>query len=106
MSQSVESHTSKTVYGEYIIIGVATRDGKDGKESSESFPSMSVSEPTPRTQRSFITVKYLLITTTVATLAAVLGISQASSRNAQGCTFLASVSILKKIFPDRFTARG
>ena len=60
-------------------------------------PLIPVSEPITPTQPSFITLKYILITAIVVTLAAILGKSYASSRNAQACTFLPNVSILRNI---------
>ena len=52
---------------------------------------------------SFITLKYILSIVIIATLAVILGISHASRRNAQVCTFLVFVF---KTSPDIFTARG
>ena len=49
-----------------------------------SFPSMSVSEPTTRTQPSFITFKYILSTAIVAAFIAILGIFYAASRTSEG----------------------
>ena len=42
---------------------------------------------------SFITLKYILSTAIVTTLAVILVISHASPRNVQACTFLTSVRI-------------